>query len=145
MFVVLAFVLFFFFRAGNINYPSDYEWLLAQPWLRHGTKLKVVEINELLDILPPSSSVSVTSPENLMRKKVLFLWCCCMFTSMFCCMSVACRLHVGCMVSFTDIYTHCVLYCSQVNCLHTKDAVHCAAKRPKSMCTKTCPTLTFPD
>ena len=52
----------------NINYPSDYEWLLEQPWLRHGTKLKVVEINELLDILPPSSSVSVTSPENLMRE-----------------------------------------------------------------------------
>ena len=52
----------------NINYPTDYEWLLAQPWLRHGTKLKVVEINELLDILPPSSSVSVTSPGNLMRE-----------------------------------------------------------------------------
>ena len=68
-FVVLVLVLF---CTGNINYPSDYEWLLAQPWLRHGTKLKVVEINELLDILPPSSSVSVTSPENLMRKK-----CCC--------------------------------------------------------------------
>ena len=52
----------------NINYPSDYDWLLSQPWLRHGTKLKVVEINELLDILPPSSSVSVTSPGNLMRE-----------------------------------------------------------------------------
>ena len=52
----------------NINYPSDYEWLLSQPWLRHGTKLKVVEINELLDILPSTSSVSVTSPGNLMRE-----------------------------------------------------------------------------
>jgi acetylglutamate kinase len=52
----------------NINYPSDFEWLLEQPWLRHGTKLKTVEINELLDILPASSSVSVTSPENLMRE-----------------------------------------------------------------------------
>ena len=52
----------------NINYPSDYEWLLEQPWLRHGTKLKTVEINELLNILPASSSVSVTSPENLMRE-----------------------------------------------------------------------------
>ena len=31
----------------NINYPSDYEWLLQQPWLRHGTKLKTVEINEV--------------------------------------------------------------------------------------------------
>ena len=35
--------------------------VMAQPWLRHGTKLKVVEIEELLGILPPSSTVSVRS------------------------------------------------------------------------------------
>eukprot|EP00945_MAST-04E_sp_MAST-4E-sp1_P008095 g8095.t1 len=52
----------------NINYPSDYEWLLKQPWLRHGTKLKVKEIGHLLDHLPMTSSVSVTSPESLMKE-----------------------------------------------------------------------------
>ena len=52
----------------NINYPSDYEWLLKQPWLRHGTKLKVREIGGLLDHLPPTSSVSVTSPDSLMKE-----------------------------------------------------------------------------
>ena len=43
----------------NINYPSDYEWLLQQPWLRHGTKLKVKEIGNLLEHLPITSSVSI--------------------------------------------------------------------------------------
>eukprot|EP00949_MAST-11_sp_MAST-11-sp1_P004536 g4536.t1 len=52
----------------NLNYPSDYERLLKEPWLRHGTQLKVNEINRLLQRLPPSSTVSVTSPENLMRE-----------------------------------------------------------------------------
>ena len=52
----------------NINYPSDYEWLLKQPWLRHGTKLKVKEIGNLLDHLPITSSVSVTSPQLLMKE-----------------------------------------------------------------------------
>ena len=52
----------------NINYPSDYEWLLQQPWLRHGTKLKVKEIGNLLDHLPITSSVSVTSPRLLMKE-----------------------------------------------------------------------------
>jgi N-acetyl-gamma-glutamyl-phosphate reductase / acetylglutamate kinase len=52
----------------NINYPSDYEWLLKQPWLRHGTKLKVKEIGQLLDHLPITSSVSVTSPQLLMKE-----------------------------------------------------------------------------
>jgi hypothetical protein len=71
----------------------------------------VVEINELLDILPPSSSVSVTSPENLMRKKcVLFLWCGVVVCVLVC--SVACS---GCMsvdgqfLCTTNPHMQCVL------------------------------------
>ena len=52
----------------NINYPTDYEWLLQQPWLRHGTKLKVKEIGNLLDHLPITSSVSNASPRLLMKE-----------------------------------------------------------------------------
>eukprot|EP00004_Rigifila_ramosa_P025018 TRINITY_DN7382_c0_g1_i1.p1 TRINITY_DN7382_c0_g1~~TRINITY_DN7382_c0_g1_i1.p1 ORF type:complete len:851 (-),score=169.87 TRINITY_DN7382_c0_g1_i1:44-2215(-) len=52
----------------NINFPEDLEYLSKQPWFRYGLKLKVREIGELLKMLPPSSSVSVTSPQNLMRE-----------------------------------------------------------------------------
>ena len=49
-----------------INLAEDYERLLAQPWMKHGTRLKLNEIKALLDGLPPSSSVSVVKPSDLL-------------------------------------------------------------------------------
>eukprot|EP01111_Echinosteliopsis_oligospora_P012073 TRINITY_DN4102_c0_g1_i1.p1 TRINITY_DN4102_c0_g1~~TRINITY_DN4102_c0_g1_i1.p1 ORF type:complete len:694 (+),score=223.34 TRINITY_DN4102_c0_g1_i1:60-2141(+) len=43
---------------------DEYENLLKQPWVKHGTRLKLKEIKNCLDQLPPSSSVSITSPSH---------------------------------------------------------------------------------
>ena len=48
----------------NINYPTDYEWLLAQPWLRHGTKLKVVEIMGWLRPFEPNTCIPIDLDEE---------------------------------------------------------------------------------
>jgi acetylglutamate kinase len=47
---------------------EDYDELMAQPWMREGTKLKVQEIKHLLDDLPMSSSVAVTRAADLPRE-----------------------------------------------------------------------------
>lgn len=41
---------------------------MKEPWVKHGTKLKLREFKELLDVLPRSSSVAVISPANLQRE-----------------------------------------------------------------------------
>ncbi len=52
----------------SINLVEDYEPLMAAPWLQGGMRLKVVEIKQLLDALPASSSVAVTSPRQLPKE-----------------------------------------------------------------------------
>ncbi len=51
-----------------INLVEDYERLLAEPWVHGGMELKLREIKHLLDELPGTSSVSITSPGRLARE-----------------------------------------------------------------------------
>jgi len=51
-----------------INLAEEYEHLMSQPWLDGGMRLKLQEINDLLEELPHTSSVSITSPERLARE-----------------------------------------------------------------------------
>jgi N-acetyl-gamma-glutamyl-phosphate reductase/acetylglutamate kinase len=47
---------------------QEYDQLLKEPWVKYGTKLKLREFKELLDVLPRSSSVAVISAANLQRE-----------------------------------------------------------------------------
>ena len=55
---------------STININDDYEYLMKQDWLHSGMKLKLEQIKLLTDILPSSSSVSITKP--LFLSKELF-------------------------------------------------------------------------
>lgn len=50
---------------NRIRLSEEYDDLMKQPWVKHGTRLKIKEIKSCLDALPPSSSVSIVSPENV--------------------------------------------------------------------------------
>lgn len=52
----------------SINLAEDYEYLMAQEWIHSGMRLKIQEIKQLLDELPLSSSVSLTTPGHLARE-----------------------------------------------------------------------------
>src|SRR4051812_31417521 len=41
---------------------------MSQSWVKHGTRLKIKEIKELLDHLPRSSSVAITSAGQLHKE-----------------------------------------------------------------------------
>src|SRR3546814_2876665 len=51
-----------------INLSTEYDELLAQPWLHPGMRVKIEQIHDLLTALPPSSSVSITRPEELAKE-----------------------------------------------------------------------------
>ena len=51
-----------------IDLDTDYERLMVEPWFRHGNRLKLKEIKTLLDALPITSSVAITSAANLPRE-----------------------------------------------------------------------------
>jgi N-acetyl-gamma-glutamyl-phosphate reductase/acetylglutamate kinase len=51
-----------------IDLDSDYERLMNEPWFRHGNRLKLREIKTLLDSLPITSSVAITSAANLPKE-----------------------------------------------------------------------------
>jgi acetylglutamate synthase len=51
-----------------INLAEDYDRLLAQPWVKHGTRLKLNEIKAVLEGLPASSSVSVVKPDDVIAE-----------------------------------------------------------------------------
>ena len=51
-----------------INLETDYQRLLESDWVHSGMRLKLVQIAELLQQLPQSSSVSITSADNLTRE-----------------------------------------------------------------------------
>jgi len=48
-----------------INLVEDYDGLIAQDWVAGGMELKLQEIKQILEGLPRTSSVSITSPEHL--------------------------------------------------------------------------------
>lgn len=52
----------------SINLSTEYEHLLAQPWLHGGMRLKLEQVKQLLDRLPLSSSVSITRPAELAKE-----------------------------------------------------------------------------
>ncbi len=52
----------------SINLTTDYANLLQQPWLHSGMRLKLQQIQALLQVLPPSASVSITSPDQLPKE-----------------------------------------------------------------------------
>ncbi|MFW5926942.1 MAG: GNAT family N-acetyltransferase [Wenzhouxiangella sp.] len=51
-----------------ISLRTDYDHLLSQDWLHSGMRLKLQQIREMLERLPPETSVSITSAENLTRE-----------------------------------------------------------------------------
>ena len=51
-----------------VNLAEDYDSIVAQPWLPAAAREELSQIKFLLDALPPSSSVSITSPDHLARE-----------------------------------------------------------------------------
>ncbi len=51
----------------SINLSTEYDHLIAQPWIHGGMKVKIEQIKDLLDRLPLESSVSITRPADLAR------------------------------------------------------------------------------
>jgi acetylglutamate kinase len=52
----------------SINLSTEYASLVQQPWLHSGMKVKLEQIHDLLAALPPSSSVSITRPDELAKE-----------------------------------------------------------------------------
>jgi acetylglutamate kinase len=52
----------------SINLSTEYADLVRQPWLHSGMKVKIEQIHDLLMQLPPSSSVSITRPDELAKE-----------------------------------------------------------------------------
>jgi len=58
--------------AGNvidsINLSTEFDHLMAQPWINGGMRVKIEQIKDLLDKLPLTSSVSITKPAELAKE-----------------------------------------------------------------------------
>ncbi len=52
----------------SINLSTEYEHLIAQPWINGGMRVKIEQIKDLLDRLPLTSSVSITKPAELAKE-----------------------------------------------------------------------------
>ena len=52
----------------SINLSTEYEHLMAQPWVSGGMRLKLEQIADLLRDLPLASSVSITRPSELAKE-----------------------------------------------------------------------------
>src|SRR5690606_1825106 len=52
----------------SINLSTEYEQLMAQPWIHGGMRVKIEQIKDLLDKLPMESSVSITRPADLAKE-----------------------------------------------------------------------------
>jgi acetylglutamate kinase len=52
----------------SINLSSEYEHLMTQSWLHSGMRVKIEQIRQLLERLPPTSSVSITRPSELAKE-----------------------------------------------------------------------------
>lgn len=52
----------------SISLSTDYEELMRQPWLHSGMRVKIQQIHDLLMALPPSSSLSITRPDEMAKE-----------------------------------------------------------------------------
>ena len=52
----------------SINLSTEYEHLMAQPWINGGMRVKIEQIADLLQNLPLTSSVSITRPAELAKE-----------------------------------------------------------------------------
>lgn len=55
-------------KISVINLDEQFDYLMAQPWCKYGTRLKIKEIKELLDNLPRASSVAIIHPADLQKE-----------------------------------------------------------------------------
>ncbi len=55
-------------KISAINLDEEYDHLMTQWWVRHGTRLKIKEMKQLLDDLPRTSSVVIIHPEHLEKE-----------------------------------------------------------------------------
>ena len=55
-------------KISAINLDEEYDYLMTQWWVRHGTRLKIKEMKELLMDLPRSSSVAIIHPADLQKE-----------------------------------------------------------------------------
>ncbi|GFN20835.1 hypothetical protein AtubIFM55763_002642 [Aspergillus tubingensis] len=55
-------------RIERINLSEEFENLMAQEWVKYGTRLKIRAVEELLRGLPGTSSVSIVHPVDLQRE-----------------------------------------------------------------------------
>ena len=55
-------------KISAINLDEEYDHLMTQWWVRHGTRLKIKEIRDLLVDLPRSSSVAIIHPADLQKE-----------------------------------------------------------------------------
>ena len=51
-----------------VSLTNDYQALMQEPWVHSGMRLKLQQINDMLQKLPDSTSVSITSAANLTRE-----------------------------------------------------------------------------
>ena len=52
----------------SINLSTEFDQLMAQPWINGGMRLKIEQIADLLADLPLTSSVSITRPSELAKE-----------------------------------------------------------------------------
>jgi len=52
----------------SINLSTEYDHLMAQPWINGGMRVKIEQIADLLQSLPLTSSVSITRPSELAKE-----------------------------------------------------------------------------
>ncbi|KAJ5825348.1 hypothetical protein N7474_002486 [Penicillium riverlandense] len=55
-------------KISAINLDEEYDHLMSQWWVRHGTRLKIKEMKDLLADLPRSSSVAIIHPADLQKE-----------------------------------------------------------------------------
>ena len=55
-------------KISVINLDEEYDHLMTQWWVRHGTRLKIKEMKDLLSDLPRSSSVAIIHPADLQKE-----------------------------------------------------------------------------
>lgn len=55
-------------KISAINLDEEYDHLMTQWWVRHGTRLKIKEMRELLMDLPKTSSVAIIHPADLQKE-----------------------------------------------------------------------------
>lgn len=52
----------------SISLSTQYEHLMSQEWLHSGMRVKLEQIHDLLMDLPPSSSLSITTPDEMAKE-----------------------------------------------------------------------------